>query len=591
MSRTPCWIRLLVALLATAFATPAEAATRVHALVIGNNAAFPGGDDEPAAALVPLKYADDDAAAVSALVGEVAASLQVLTVMDATTQALYPNLAATARPPTLAAVEAAVGAIATEVERDRARGDQSVVWLFFSGHGSTSYAGEPGLALVDGALSRRYLYERVLAPLPGATVHLLVDACHAESIVRPRDSNAETVSVPPDVASALLARSTLARFPNVGAMLVSSRDAQAHEWDAVGHGVFTHQLLSALRGAADVNNDRLLEYSEVQAFISAANRSVTDARARASLVVRAPEVNRRAPLLDLSAIPPSKSAWLAGVAGARGVVQVLDDYGRRLLTLHNAKDLTSSLLLPAGAVLYVIAQGSEAELTTQPGQVIRFADLKFLQARSRNRGSLASALERGMFKTPFGRSYYEGFTDNSPELVPVSFEPERDHAPARPQASKAQASGSGLRLAAGYGLSDSTAEMLGLSQGARLSLSRAEGHGFAVALDGLTASDGPLREWRSTLTLAWFWQTRTNPLRFYAGPRAGAGIVVQAIEGEDTRSSGVGVAAASAGMVTRLARQFGIFAELEVAGQLLRRDGVTTVDSAPSAWIGGYWGL
>ncbi|HEY3498072.1 MAG TPA: caspase family protein, partial [Polyangiaceae bacterium] len=329
MSLRFVWLRASLVLLSLVLAAPAGAAARLHALVIGNNGVFPGGDEGPSSAVVPLKYADDDAAAMSTLLGEAAASLHLLATMDATTQALYPRLVAAAAPPTLASVEQAVAAIAEEVRRDRARGDQSVVWLFFSGHGSTSYRGEPGLALSDGALSRRYLYERVLARLGATYVHLLIDACHAESIVRPRDSYAEAVDVVPEVASSLVARSTLARFPNAGAILVSSRYAQAHEWDAIGHGVFTHQLLSALRGAADVNGDRLIEYSEVQSFVAAANRSVVDARARVSLVARAPELNGRAPLLDLSRFPPERSSWLTGVSGSRGIVQITDELGRR----------------------------------------------------------------------------------------------------------------------------------------------------------------------------------------------------------------------------------------------------------------------
>ncbi len=590
MHRFPRWIRLLLSLLVVTISTPAGAATRFHAVVIGNNAVFPGAEEEASAALTPLKYADDDAAAISALVADVASSLHLLTVMDAATQSLYPGLAAAAQPPTLAAVDAAVLAIKAEIGRDRERGDQSVVWFFFSGHGSTSYEGEPGLALADGALTRRYLYDRVLARFSGATVHVLVDACHAESIVRPRDSNAEPVSVAPEVASALLARSTLARFPNVGSLLVSSRDSQAHEWDAIGHGVFTHQVLSALRGAADVNGDRLIEYSEVQAFITAANRSVSDARARASLVVRAPELNRRAPLLDLSAFPAQKAAWLVGVSGSRGVVQVLDDHGRRLVTLHNAMDLSTSLLLPAGVVLYIAAKGFEAELRARPGQVVRFADLKFLRAPARSRGSLASALERGMFRTPFGRGYYEGFTDSASDLVPVPLAPERDDVPLHSGPSPLAAPDRPFRFSAGFGLASSTAQVLGVSHGLRLSLTRARGHGPTFVLDGLTASDGPLTESRATGTFGWLWQTRPSALQLYATARAGAGIIVQEVERESSRSSAVGVGAASTGVASRITEQLGMLAELELAGQLLRRDDAVRMDAVPSAWLGGYWG-
>ena len=68
----------------------------------------------------------------------------------------------------------------------------------------------------------------------------------------------------------ILAKNSLARFPNVGAIMATASDAESHEWDAIEQGVFTHELISALRGAADVNGDGKIEYSEASAFFNAA---------------------------------------------------------------------------------------------------------------------------------------------------------------------------------------------------------------------------------------------------------------------------------------------------------------------------------
>jgi hypothetical protein len=195
-----------------------------------------------------------------------------------------------------------------------------------------------------------------------------------------------------------------------------------------------------------------------------------------------------------------------------------------------------------------------------------------------------------MFQTKFGRGYYEGFTDSAPDLVPVPFAPERDDAPSSPSSPKLRPRERSLRLSAGAGLSGSTAEVLGPSHGVRLSLSRANGHGPSLSLDGLTASDGPLTEWRATGTLGWLWQTRPSTFQLYASLRAGAGIVVQQVEGDSARSTAAGVGATSTGIATHLAAELGMFAEIELAGQLLQRDGAARVDSVPSAWIGSYWG-
>lgn len=570
----------------------AVAATRLHALVVGNNGVFPGASDERSPSLVPLSYADDDAAAVSALLGEVAASLHFLTVMDAPTQALYPKLVARSRPPSLSSIEHAVSAIAAEIDRDRLRGDQSVVWIFFSGHGSASYRGEPGLALTDGALSRAYLYQRVLSRLPAQHVHLVVDACHAETIVRPRDTNAEVVSVSAESANALLLRSTLAGFPNVGAILASTRDNQTHEWDAIGHGVFTHELLSALRGAADVNGDRLIEYSEISAFMSAANRGIADPRARVTVSLRAPPQNRRAPLLDLSAYAPGKVSWLVGVSGGRGVVQVLDDLGRRLLTLHNAVDHRAALLLPPSPVLYVVADGHEARFVARAGQVTRFSELVFSPSASRSRGHLATALERGLFTVPFGRGYYEGYIDNAPELLPVTYarDARRDPLVGAPESALPRPAPD-FRFSLGVGLTSSRADVLGPSYGGRFAVAAAEGHGPTLSLEGFQSSDGPLREWRAIGKLGWMWQTGPGPLRLHVGPRAGAGIIVQHVEGGRTLSSGLAAFGAAAGMTTRVTRDLGVFGEVDLAAHVFREDRALELSFAPAGFLGAFWEL
>jgi hypothetical protein len=582
------WWAVLFALMVVFAPAGARGATRTYALVIGNNAVFP--DDEEnvrSRGLSPLRYADDDAAAVSAFLAETSASVELLTVMDATTQGLYPEWVATARPPTLAAVQEAVHRIALSLEADRARGDQSVVWVFFSGHGTVSYRGAPGLALLDGAMSRDFLYRDVLARLHASHLHLLVDACHAESVVRPRDAQAEAVEVTPAAAAAVLLRSTLAQFPRVGAILGSSEGAQTHEWDAIGHGVFTHELLSALRGAADVNGDRMVEYSEVYAFMSAANRSIKDSRARLTILARAPESNRRVPLVDLSGPPSGRGTWLTEIPGRFGKVQVVDELGRYVATLHNEEDLRGSLLLPAGKALFVTADRREAQLSGRPGAVTRFEDLRFAPAPLRQRGRVSSSLERGLFATAYGRGYYAGFIDNAPDFVPVPLksaaEPDRSGADA---ATEASSDGPALRLGAGIGLSGAVANGLGASHGLQIALARAAGSGPAVALEAFEAQDGPIHEWRAAAKVGWLWQTSPRLAKLYGGLRVGGGFVVQEVEAGGVGASALGLAGAAIGLATRIDGNVGAYAEVELSGHLLRRDGKTRVSGVPSGTLG-----
>lgn len=590
------WMRgLLLSMMILVLAGRAAAAPRLHALIIGNNDVFPGDGEGGSPSLIPLRYADDDAAAVAAFIGQVAASVRLLTLMDATTQAIYPDLVSRAQPPTLAAVEEAVALLSAEVARDRARGEQSVVWFFFSGHGRPSPGPGaegrppreqgPGLALLDGSLTRELLYEQILARLPASYVHLLVDACHAESIVRPRDSQAQIVNLTPAVVNATLLRTTLARYPNVGAILASSRNARAHEWDTIGHGVFTHELLSALRGGADVNGDRLLEYSEVYAFMSAANQSVTDPRARLAVVARPPARNQRVPLLSLRDFSPAVGAWLTDISGERGTIRVADGLGRRLATLHNAADFTASLLLPAGSTLFLSAGGVEAEMPARTGAVTRFGDLRFEPPRWRSRGELSSALERGLFATAYGRGYYDGFTANVAGLVPVPFgrDAAQDASPARVDES---GSASGRRVAVGFGGRGSVARGLGVSYGAQVAFGPAVGHGPVLAVDASTAGNGALREWRASVECGWSWQTASRWLQGYAGPRLAGGWIVQQMAGRPSRTSAVALAGGSLGVLTRITDWLGVFAEVEASAQLMRRDGATKMSPLSSLWLG-----
>jgi hypothetical protein len=102
--------------------------------------------------------------------------------------------------------------LGADIKRATRAGDEVTVWFFYSGHGWLDDEGRANLTLADGALSQDMLYNEVLPALPGRTVHLMIDACHAEALIRPRDVTAETVEVSAsEVASASL-RSRLAQL-------------------------------------------------------------------------------------------------------------------------------------------------------------------------------------------------------------------------------------------------------------------------------------------------------------------------------------------------------------------------------------------
>src|SRR5262249_10521868 len=153
---------------------------------------------------------------------------------------------------------------------------------------------------------------------------------------RPRDLSAEVVTLDEHDVRAYAARATLDRFPNVGAIIAASSTAQAHEWDLYQRGVFSHDVLSGLPGAADLNGDGLVRYGELDACAAAATSEVQDPRARLDLVVRPPALNPRAPLVGLRG--STGRAPLVGRAGTLGAIWVEDARGNRLADVHAEAD-------------------------------------------------------------------------------------------------------------------------------------------------------------------------------------------------------------------------------------------------------------
>jgi hypothetical protein len=575
----------MLALFAMLTVTPhVAAATRIHALIIGNNAPFRAMPNEPVQA--PLHYADDDAAAFAELMGEVATSTEFLTVMDRDTQELYPKLAGLARAPTFDAVKNAVARLAQGLRAEHDAGQRSVLYVFFSGHGTVDFEGHPALALSDGGLDQGFLYREILERLPADEVHILIDACHAEAVVRPRDLEAETVKVTAAQASAFLVAQTLARFPTVGAIVAATTDKKAHEWDALGHGIFTHELLSALRGAADVNHDRRLEYSEVYAFMTAANREVSDRRARLAVVARPPDVNRRAAVLDLSDFPAERAGWLAGIPGHHGIVEIGDARGRRLATVHADREFRADLLLPAGAKVFVSDAQGEASYRVESGQVMRFDALRFADAGVRERGALAEAVRRGLFAAEYGRPYYEGVVDQTEGFLPVEF-PAVDAAPGWGVEPATPGRSRDYALVLGGGLSTGVADSVTITHGVSAGLRRLTGSGLALSLALLTDEEGPLREWHVRANAGYLWSLGQGKVRGHFGALLGGGLLNQTVREEPARRTGFFELAPVLGLTADFGTRFGFWSELDLSGALYQSDDRLAFSFMPSAWLGG----
>jgi uncharacterized caspase-like protein len=419
------------------------AAAPIYTISIGQNeipVALRNGSND---ALTALHYADDDAATFHNFMRAVSTRSFLLSVLDTDSQRRFPELVTEALVPTEAELLAVVDKVKRAMERDRAAGREPVLVFFYSGHGVRDQAGAAGLALHDGALSQDTLYDRILAVLPARIAHVIVDACHAEAVVRPRDVDAHVEPLPADEIQSYMQASTLARFPHVGALLASTSTAQSFEWDAYRGGVFAHEVLSGLRGAADVNGDGRIEYSELAAFLAAANLRISDARARPQIVVQAPRSDRRAPIVDLAR---SEGQFrLSGRASGPWAEPffVETSSGVRLVDVFAERDAPISLRLPAGESLYLVRPDGEVAISPRSGEAIALGDLPPAAPRARARGALDDAMRKGLFATAFGSAFYRGYVSQQQDLVSVDFPDEvaADRFAPRPASTGARTAG------------------------------------------------------------------------------------------------------------------------------------------------------
>ncbi|NVB81733.1 MAG: caspase family protein [Kofleriaceae bacterium] len=391
-----------------------------YAIVIGNNAPPSSGTPEK---LAPLRYADDDAVRYFQLFSRMA-DTRLLVVLDTQTQRRYPGLAAHTEAPTLANLDRVVGELAAKMELDRRRGDRPVLYFAFSGHGARDDHGDAFLALVDGALTQQKLYDDVLARMPTAFTHLIVDACNAGGVVGVRggffDREANTQSAPTtaDDVKPILEATPLSRYPQVGVILATTLGQESHEWSAIESGVFTHELLSGLLGAADVNADRRIEYTELQAFIAAANRNIKDPRATPHVIARPPQLDQNVALVSLTDLRGMR--MVQGNASALGHFHVELDNGQRYLDAHLEPGAPVAFALPDATTAFLRTDTQEATLPSSGP--VALASVSLGELRSGSRGSIEASYQQALFSADYGRAYYQGYVD-SIGAVGVHFPP------------------------------------------------------------------------------------------------------------------------------------------------------------------------
>lgn len=379
---------LLVAALALAAPAGASAGeARRFAVVIGNN-----HSSQPDT--LDLRYADDDAIAMHELLRDAGVDSVLLVRPDADTRA-QSGRAAAAGPPRWRDLQRQLAGLEARIREANAAGAATSLLVFYSGHGNVAH-GEGYVELEDTRLTRTLLRRGILARTAAREVHLIVDACRSYYLAFEKGPGGKRRSMSSLVSGA-------ERRARTGYVLSTSSDRESHEWEQFQGGIFSHEVRSGLRGAADADRDGSVSYAELGAFLSVANRGIRNARFRPDFVVRPP-----------AALSDEILRWPAGAAALlidapEGHLYLEGPAGERVADVHPAADAAAVIHLPAVRPIFVKRQDSRREYAIEARRgMTRLSELTGGRVRVASKGALHMAFQK-LFSIPFGAAEVERF--------------------------------------------------------------------------------------------------------------------------------------------------------------------------------------
>lgn len=385
-------MRVCAACLAAAglFCLPLEplAAPVRLAVVIGNNQPADGD-------LQPLRFADDDAFRNAELFRYIAHEVTLLTRADDESKALY--LGETPNPPTRENVLEALDRIVERAEELATSGQEVVVYFVFSGHGSYDAEGRGFLHLEDGKLTTRDLFYHLISRSDSFRLVLMVDACNAGFLVKSRGGAAVRRPAGPSTLE-------IEKYENVGLVLSSSSTGEVKEWGRYLAGIFSHEVRSALTGAADADGNGHVTFQELAAFVAAANQEVENPALKLTPYIRPPFSQPDMPLVSLA--ETSFPVILRISLDQPALVTIYKENLVRLADFHLAAGHPVRVGVSADQEHYV-AVGSHSEYVVPCG-LLGEHDLTSLEKRAlgvvSSRGVDRYYLER-LFAVPFDRDF------------------------------------------------------------------------------------------------------------------------------------------------------------------------------------------
>jgi hypothetical protein len=337
----------------------------------------------------------------------------VLTRPDDNTRRLYPQLAAEALQPVRRDFDVAVANLARDVAQARERSVRTLFYFVYAGHGRV-HDGKGYVTLEDDRLDAATLDSAVIDAVSADATHVIVDACDSYFLALPRGPGGEH-----EEAHGFAGVGGLKARDSVGLLLSTSSARESHEWSGIQAGVFSHEVRSALYGAADADGDGQVTYREASAFIERANAAIPNEAFRSQIYARAPRDT--SVLLDLRGRLGSRIE----IPGTHADHYLLEDSrGVRIADFHNDREGATYLLRPPhSGNLYLRRLAADTEYVVPNGQEkVTLALLTPSEMRSNPRGAAADSFEL-LFSLPFGRRDVDAYRVASLDR------PEADHAP------------------------------------------------------------------------------------------------------------------------------------------------------------------
>ena len=372
----------------------------VYAIIVANNHSVEGE-------LASLNYADDDGARWFELLDLGAAKVNLLSVLDEDTQSRHPRAAEWSVAPNLRELDRALEETFTAIKEAERRGQQTAFYFIYVGHGSLEPKGGAAMHLLDGYLSRRSLFQKVIKASPANVNHIIIDACHAYLMVAARGGRELDELSINQATRQFLSEEDLRRYPNTGVLLATSTSKEVHEWSRFRAGIFSHEVRSALTGAADVDGDQRLTYDEVHAFVAAANTQIENTAARLEVYARPPKNNFREPFFSRRWFREAPTLLVPEPLAGRWWLE--DSRGVRFADFHSARDARVLLTLVPQQVYFLRNTNEEIRIPIQGHQMMDASMLGREAKAVATRGSEGFALEAGLFAEAFGVDFYKGF--------------------------------------------------------------------------------------------------------------------------------------------------------------------------------------